>query len=377
MLDNIVLNRGVEMKDRDKVILLTESLASGGAERQLVSLAVLLKRNRENVVVWTYYPDDFYLPLLDQANVAHQCVANGLSRGRRLIAIIRELYKAKPSAVVAYLDTACVMACVAKMVLRLSGRDFRLIVSERNVTQKLSFRERIKFYSYRFADFIVPNSYTQGEFIRQNYPSLTDKVKVITNFIDLDFFHPTEYEGKSDMVRILSVARVSRQKNVLNYIRAIKNVVECGMNVQVDWYGESLDENYYKRCCEEVKLLRLEGIFEFHPSSRDVRSAYWNVDVFCLPSLYEGFPNVLCEAMACGLPIACSRVCDNERIVENGENAMLFDPNDVDDMTKKMISILHLSEKERREMGRKSREIIETKFSSDTFINQYLDLIHG
>ena len=361
-----------------RIILLTESLASGGAERQLVSLAVSLKQKNESVEVWTYYPNDFYLPLLNQAKVAYRCVANGLSRGRRLLRIIRELYKERPSVVIAYLDTACVMACVAKLVLRVLRRDFRLIVSERNVTQRLSRRDKIKFFLYRFADSIVPNSYTQSEFIRQNYPSLADKIHVITNSVDAEYFHPNEdLKEESDTIRILTVARISQQKNVINYIRAIKNVVDAGLKICVDWYGEATDENYYKACCDEINFVNLTGIFSFHHSTRDVRDAYWNADVFCLPSLYEGFPNVLCEAMACGLPIACSRVCDNERIVEDGENAVLFEPDNIEDMTQKLISILQLSEEDRREMGRKSRAIIESKFSPDTFINQYLDLIHG
>lgn len=366
------------MRNNDKIILLSESIGAGGAERQLVSLAVSLKQKNESVEVWTYYPNDFYLPLLTQANVAYRCVANGLSRGRRLLRIIRELYEERPSVVVAYLDTACVMACVAKLVLKVLGRGFRLIVSERNVTRKLGRRDKIKFFLYRFADYIVPNSYTQSEFIRQNYPSLTDKIHVITNSVDAEYFHPKEnLKEESDTIRILTVARISQQKNVVNYIRAIKNVVDAGLKMRVDWYGEATDENYYEACCDEINLLNLTDVFSFHHSTRNVRDAYWNADVFCLPSLYEGFPNVVCEAMACGLPIACSRVCDNERIVEDGENAVLFEPDNVEDMTQKLISILQLSEEDRRKMGRKSRAIIESKFSPDTFINQYLDLIHG
>ena len=366
------------MENSDKIILLSESLASGGAERQLVSLAVSLKKKNESVEVWTYYPNDFYLPLLNQAKVAYRCVANGLSRGRRLLRIIRELYEERPSVVVAYLDTACVMACVAKLVLRVLRRDFKLIVSERNVTRKLGRRDKIKFFLYRFADYIVPNSYTQSEFIRLTYPSLADKIHVITNYVDAEYFHTNEnLKEESDTIRILTVARISQQKNVVNYIRAIKNVVDTGLKIRVDWYGEATDEKYYKACCGEINSVNLTGIFKFHHSTRNVRDAYWSADVFCLPSLYEGFPNVVCEAMACGLPIACSQVCDNERIVEDGENAVLFEPDNVEDMTQKLISILQLSEEDRRKMGRKSRAIIESKFSPDTFINQYLDLIHG
>ncbi len=366
------------MHNSDKILFLTESLDSGGAERQLVSLAVSLKQKNETAEVWTYYPNDFYLPLLQQANVAYRCVAKGLNRGKRLMKIIGELYKERPSVVIAYLDTACAMACMSRIILRLVGRNFRLIVSERNVTQELCWRDKMKFLLYRFADYIVPNSYTQGDFLRQNYSSLSDKVRVITNFVDADFFYPKEKKREEKRaIRVLTVARINSQKNVENYLRSIKKIVAAGLPIQVDWYGEAADKGYYQRCCKEVADLDLTSVVKFHHATRDVRSLYWSADVFSLPSLYEGFPNVLCEAMSCGLPIVCSRVCDNERIVKEHENAELFNPNDVDDMAQKIVSVVRLSDENRRQMGQRSREIIEMKFLSDSFINQYLDLIHG
>lgn len=56
--------------------------------------------------------------------------------------------------------------------------------------------------------------------------------------------------------------------------------------------------------------------------NQSIEVEYRKADVFCLPSLYEGYPNVVAEAMSCGLPILCSNVCENPYIVEEG--AMAF-----------------------------------------------------
>lgn len=354
-----------------KVICLIESLGSGGAERQLSGLAVLLKHQGYDVEVWTYYPNDFYLPTLRKANVTYRYIAEAQSKTKRIKVLRRELKKARPDTVITYLDTASMVACVIKAI----GGKFKLIVSERNTTQKLSKRERVKFWLYRLADYIVPNSHTQTEFIMTHFPALASKVKCVTNFVDTERFVPIRDKNVRTPRRILTVARIMPQKNVLGYIKAVKKVVDKGYELRVDWFGNSGDENYYNQCKQAVIDNGLEEVFVFHPAKPSIIEEYQDADWFCLPSFYEGFPNVVCEAMACALPIIASNVCDNSQIVEDGGNGFLFDPHNEKQIVEAVIKSLEIKECKMNDMCTLSRKLAVDKFSSNTFVKKYINII--
>lgn len=351
-----------------KIICLIEDLNSGGAERQLSGLAELLKSRGHDVEVWTYYPGNFYLPNLVKAHVKYKYVATAQSPIKRIPVLLSEIRKARPDVVISYLDTACIIACIIKKI----WDKFCLIVSERNTTQELTCREKIKFFAYRAANYVIPNSNTQANFITEHYPKLANKVHCITNFIDTDLFSPATCTPVSNAVlKILTVARVMPQKNLFCYMHAIKRVIDSGYAVHIDWYGAKVEKNYYNECIKLIHELHLEGVFCLHKPETDIVSVYRDADVFCLPSLYEGFPNVVCEAMGCGLPILCSNVCDNASIVKEGSNGLLFNPCDEYDMASTIMTFAKLPIDRKRQMGEESRHRALNLFSKATFVKAY------
>lgn len=354
-----------------KIVCLIESLGPGGAERQLSGLAVLLKEVGYDVEVWCYYPNDFYKPTLDLHQVPYRYIAAARAKQKRLWVLKRELKRHNPDTVIAYLDMACMVACVIKAI----GGKFRLIVSERNTTQHLSLRDRMKFLLYRIADHIVPNSHTQADFIKTQFPHLAKKVCCITNFVDTERFAPAIMQKQNAPLRVLTAARVVSQKNVLNYIAAIKQVVDAGFRIQVDWYGDTSDTTYFAKCKERIAENQLEEVFTFHPADSNIVQQYQQADIFCLPSFYEGFPNVICEAMSCGLPVVCSRVCDNPTIVSEGETGFLFDPCSVEDISKAMMRMLMLLAAERTAMSVRSRAWAVANLSSSVFVEKYKEIV--
>ena len=353
-----------------KILCLIDSLGSGGAQRQLVGLAKLLNDKEEyNVKVVWYHDKNFYQKYLEENNVQYENIVVK-NKFTKFFTIYKAVKDFSPDVVIAYIDGPAVIASV----IRMFNSNFRLIVSERNTTQKLNLKSKIKFYLYKRADIIVPNSYSQARFIERNYPNLYSKVRTITNFTDTDFFSPATYAESSECVNILVVGRIVEQKNVLLFIKAISKIIEKGVNIKVDWYGVPYYKEYYEKCVAEINKLKVNS-FTFHSHSSDVRSLYRKANVFCLPSLYEGYPNVICEAMSCGLPILCSNVCDNPNIVEHGVNGFLFDPNDINDIVEKILIFLSLPITERVTMGEKSRNIAIEKFSKITFLKKYENII--
>lgn len=353
-----------------RILLFIDQLSSGGAQRQIVGLAKLFKDRGYSVKVITYYDQPFYKDFLDNNGVKNEVIPNAANTKTRIYHVYKYLRNIRPDVVISYLNTPCIVSCICKIL----GLKYRLIVSERNTTQKLTITERIKFCLYRFADVIIPNSYTQAKFIEQYNSELKSKVKVITNFVDTDVFCPTTVEVTNTTTRIICVGRILRQKNVLRFIEAIKILKDKGYKFRVDWYGENFGL-YADECVKKTRDLGLDGILLWHEPTNDIIEEYRKSDLFILPSIYEGFPNVLCEAMSCGLPAVCGDVCDNPNIIEDGINGFLFDPYSVNDMAEKIMRMLDKTTDERKKTGKRSREIAISKFSYEKFIDDYIEII--
>lgn len=357
---------------RNRVLCLIDSLSSGGAQRQMVGLAGLLKMEGYEVKVVTYYDFPFYLPQILESGVDYEylpCTTGLIDRFFKIGSTIKQF---KPGCVISYLDTPNILSCLLHSFHK---REWKLIVSERNTTQILSIRERMKFALYRFADYVVPNSYSQAEFIAKYYPNYTNKCHVITNFVETEVFTPIENKKFSRTLRIIGVGRIAEQKNIPMLIEAIKIVHERGYDVHVDWYGSKFET--YDICFQLIKQYHLESVFMFHDTSSNIIRKYQESDIIVLPSNYEGFPNVLCEAMSCGLPVIATDVCDNGRIVHNNENGYLILSGDTMNLAQKLIQFMELPIEKRRAMGEKSRKLSVTLFSKVSFVEKYVKLIES
>lgn len=355
-----------------RILCLIESVGSGGAERQLTGLAVMLKQRGYEVFVGYYVKKEFYLPYLKENGVKALFFADASNSHKRFLALRKHVRDIKPDTIISYSASTSMIACV----LKLMGGNYHLIVSERNTTQILTRREKLRFFCYRWSDVIVSNSQSQWEFIVKHYPKLLKKVRVITNYVDTEMFKPSnESATEQEATRIICVGRLMRQKNIPRFIKAIKEVVNDGFKIHVDWFGQDLKDSYSEECHEAVKDGHLEDVFVFHAPSSNIIEEYQKADLFCLPSLYEGYPNVLCEAMSCGLPVVCSNVCDNPAIAVENVNGFLFDPYDCKQVVLCIEKFLSLPKSSVIEMKKVNRRDSLSKFSKDTFLKAYLSII--
>ena len=353
-----------------KILCLIDSLGSGGAERQMANLSSLLTMEGHEVHLVVFsHGYDFYYEMVRNNGVHLQENVKGRNRFRRAFEIVKLVRLLKPDAVIAYKDGVTMAACIARILTK-----FKLIVSERNTTQSLSQNERIKFLLYRFADFIVPNSYSQNNFIRNHYPKLADHCIVITNVLNTEEFKTVDAKKDNNPPIIVTTARVSPQKNTLTYLKAISILKSRNVKAHFVWYGNQTDE-YFNQVQDTVRKSDIEEMIEFLPPVKNVVEVYHSADVFCLPSIFEGFPNVVCEAMSCGLPIVCGNVCDNPYIVEDGINGFLFDSNNAEDITNKIERILDLGTDQLHIIGERNTQKISEICSPKIFIDKYLELI--
>jgi len=360
-----------------KITLLIDALNSGGAQRQMCMLAVLLKEHGHDIEVLTYYDLNFFRDIIDQYNIKRSCVfsKNKLSR---IFKVRKAIRKRKPDIVIAYLEMPSLLAELAGLPFR----KWKLIVSERNTDSQSCLRTKIKFFFHRFADRIVPNSNSQQKFIENNAPRLANKTKTIINCVDADHFAPTQSNKSSGPLKILIVGSFRPQKNPFKLLEALKILKENKPNFDfvVKWYGnknlnicDSVD-HYYSDIIDYVNNNSLQDVFKPYEPVGNLAPVYQNSDVFCLPSLHEGCPNVIGEAMACGMPVLASNVCDNAILVEEGVNGFLFDPNNPNDIASVIYKFSDLNEKDMQKMGINSRDKALSLLSKESFINNYTNL---
>ncbi len=355
-----------------RILLLIDSLGAGGAQRQMIGLANLLKEKGHVVKLIYYHPLYFFKPELDEHGIDNEYIDKAQGKWGRFYFIHKAINRFGPEIVISYLDTPNICACFAGIF----NRSFKLIVSERNTTQHTRFRDMFRFNLFRRADYIVPNSYAQAEYIKQTFPFLSNKIHVIPNFVSLEDFVPKASHIRHTPMEIMVAASIWPSKNTLTFIDAIAILKRKGYRFHVSWYGlNNKHVEYINQCIERIKTYHLEDCISLKEKTREILACYQESDYFCLPSLYEGTPNVLCEAMACGLPIACSNVCDNPRYVENGFNGFLFLPTNPESITEALGHLLSLNDEEYSTFCHQSRRVAESKLSKKKFIESYTKII--
>ncbi len=358
-----------------RILLFIDSLGAGGAQRQLTGLAVMLKHRGYYVKVITYYNRPFYKYILDDGGCNYECF--NINSKLCLPKLITEIIKFRTDVLISFQTDPNALACIAAFVTRT-----KLIVSERNTHQSISYKDRLIFNLYRLADKIVPNSHSEGEFIENNFKFLKKKIFVISNFVDLNLFTPISDKSIGAIRRLLIVASVKTSKNTQPFIRAMRLAFDRGARFKVTWYGinpadNDLPENvmYAKNCLDMIKQLGMENFFRLLPKRTDIQHAYDKADIFCLPSLFEGTPNVICEAMSSALPVIASNVCDNALFVKEGYNGLLFNPNDVKSMSDALMRVYAMPDSELLLWGKRSRNLAEELCSEKVFVEKYIDLI--
>lgn len=354
-----------------KILLITEHLGSGGAERQLCGLASMLTKAGFPCRLITYVENQFYEPYLRQHGVDYKFVPELWDKKTRIFKAAKYVRQYKPDVVISFLPSVNKTMCLAKLFFKA-----KLVVSERNNNTCITRGDKIQFNLYRMADAVVPNSNSQGKFICNNFPFLCKKVHPIINFVDVNRFTPSVTPVRNETLRVVTVARYTQQKNVLTYLNAIRMVKDMGLNVHFDWYGDKKhNAAYFAEIEKEYQKLDIADYMTLHNPNQKIEEEYRKADIFCLPSLFEGYPNVVAEAMSCELPILCSNVYENPYIVEEGVNGFLFDPKKskaIADAIKKMMS---LSYENRQKMGRRNRQLCLKRNTEDAFLKSYVELI--
>lgn len=365
-----------------KLLCVIDNLGTGGAQRQILNLAIGLHRRGHDVSMYCYTPGALLAHYLEKEGL-HVHVELKKSRfSLDVIGGLRRFIDAGAfDAVVSFLNTPNFYALMAS---RLSKTRPPVVVSERfcDLPGNPNAIELGVRRTYRLARAVVVNSHHQRENFLRRYPWMAGRISTVYNGYDLEEFHPLDKEPANDRLRLLAVASVSRYKNGLCLVRALDILArEHDLRPAVSWVGQRMrdgDRGAYLREMEgEIEGRGLAAQWDWLDQRTDVAELFRRHDVLVHPSYGEGLPNVVCEAMACGRPVIASDILDHPRLVADGVSGFLFDWRDPADLARKIKAFAGLAPDERHRMGMKGREYAEKNLTLERYVGEYERLLEG
>ena len=117
----------------------------------------------------------------------------------------------------------------------------------------------------------------------------------------------------------------------------------------------------------------LQIIVTGYVSPNELPKYYASMDIVIHPSLRDGMPNAVLEAMACGKPVVATAVGGIKDILEDGKNGVIVNVNDANMLAEKIIELLD-STKKRTELGKNARESIISKFTIEKELEENLNV---
>lgn len=324
------MREGKSEGDKRKILFLAPSLRGGGSERFLTILLKYIDRSKfipvlalvqKEGVFLSELPGDIEVVDLDAGRVRYA-----------ILKIIRIVRQEEPDVIFSTLGHVNIGVMLARLLL--SG-DIRYIARETNIqsiNEKRPFLTPILHLMYRVLyprfDFVICQSFDMLNDLVNYFGLPPKKAVVINNAVDIKRINSQICNGgiyfKSGRVNLLAVGKLRYQKGfdlLLQSLALLK-----GTDFHLTILGQGPEE-------ENLKLVALElGLREHVTFTGFVQNPYpymSQADLFVLSSRFEGFPNVVLEAMACGTPVVAFECPGGiSEIIEEGVNGWKVNPGD-------------------------------------------------
>jgi glycosyltransferase involved in cell wall biosynthesis len=329
-----------------KLLLVIDCLGSGGAQRQLTSLAKNFKVKGHEVEFFIYHPQllHFEHELIEQKIVVHKYFKTSRFSLMPIFSLLKILKKGKFDGALAFMHTPAIYLEIAYCLLRCFGKnDLKIVFSERTTYdehKKLSPLFRISQQLHRCSHSIVTNSHHQRNKMMRYFPWMKNKLLTIYNglddssFIQSDTNHPEE-----DF--LLCISRVVEYKNYKNVaLSLIHYQKKWGVPPKIIWVGKVFETTANLKMFQAVQtLLATHGLSDklcFIGESSNVQRYYQNATALIHPSFIEGFSNVVMEACHYQLPLLLGNIGDHAWLLEQFPAGGIFDVNNPEDIAQSL-----------------------------------------
>lgn len=303
----------MENNKKRNLAIIVPKLTGGGAERVASNLSLHLPEEYHRYIILydTEKMDYSYKGELIDLNA--KVIANPLGKIKNFI---KRIYKVRKLKKELKIDTTISFMEGPNIVNIFTKQRDKVIISVRNFKSKSSEGFYGKLYKlliqvfYNKADIIVVVSKAIKRDLIENFGLNEEKIIVIYNFYKIEKINELAREVLEDeYIEIFknpvinTAGRLTRQKGHWHLIRAFKKVKEEVSDAKLVILGQGKLEAYLKKL---TKDLGLEKDVHFLGYKKNPFKYIARSTVYTFPSLFEGFPNALCEAMACGVTVISS-----------------------------------------------------------------------
>lgn len=289
----------------------------------------------------------------------------------------------KPNIVISFLHLVNILTVIASSTLK---KDFKLILSERNYPSKYLSLERfgllkkwLIMLTYQKADLIISVSQSIKDVLSESLKISSEKISTIYNPLEIESIrnkgqetvtHPF-FEKKGHI--IISIGRLTQQKRFDRLLRAFSV-----LRKKIDTiYLIVLGEGTLRKDLEELACrLNVMDVVDFVGFQPNPYAWITKSDIFVLSSDFEGFPNALVEAMACGIPVI-STDCPSgpNEIITNGKDGILVPVEDENLFADAMYNLL-TNEDLRRKLYENAMKRVED-FRTEKIVKEYEELFNA
>ena len=356
-----------------KLLFFIPSLQCGGAERVAVTLCNSFAERGWDVTLATF--DDGAIPPFFPLAPPVRHVTLGLQRRstgfwhsivnnvRRVPRLRRFIAGERPDRIVSFIDAMNVLSLVAAW-----GTGIPVVVSERTVPERHPVPVAWRFLrrlTYPRAHAIV----LQTRAAASHFPaSWASRIAVLPNPVPRCAGRSESGEALPDgKGLLLALGRLESPKGFDLLIRAFARIANANPLWNLKILGEGPDRESLER---QIASAGLANRVSLPGAVSDPAAALRQGDLFVLSSRYEGFPNALCEAMACGLPVvAFDCPTGPAEIVRDGVDGLLVPPEDVEALAAAIAGLI--ADPARRKMLARSAANVSDRFSVERVAAQW------
>ena len=338
------------MKPPPNIVFLIRSLNYGGAERQLLTLAQHLDRTQFTPIVLAFYGGG---PSAAGLNAAGVKVISLNKTGRWDLLgfawrLAREIRRLQPQIIYSFMDLPNLCALGLRLVTRArivwGVRVSELELERRDWLVRGGFRLAARLA--RRADLVICNSHAGRDFhLARGYPA--KQTIVIHNGIDTARFTLARATGhllrrawgvRDEEKLVGLVARLDPIKDHPTFLQAAAQLASQRPDTRFICVGDG-PANYLRELQKQADELGLSGKIIWESGRDDLPAVYNALNALVLSSVGEGFPNVVAEAMACGVICVVTDVGDAAQIV--GPHGAVVPPKDADALALALAQVLN------------------------------------